>query len=81
MKRKIEENRCVCEDSYYDVGIALCSKCDYKCNTCVDFPDKCLTCISGTFRIADKVNYQCNCDIGFFDVGTEICAGKYNYFI
>lgn len=49
---------------YYEKGVRLCGKCSYKCNSCIDNADKCLSCPSTT-RVNDGT---CKCQVGFYEV-------------
>lgn len=42
-------------------------ECDFKCDKCVDFKEKCLTCGDLT-RIYDAILYLCICDGGYFEI-------------
>lgn len=65
--RNITSNQCLCLTGYFDPGVAICSKCSYKCKTCSGTALTCYTCEATDKRYLAWPN--CPCYEGFYDNG------------
>ncbi len=64
-------NNCICQDGYYDGGVALCSRCYSTCLTCNGpLNSNCLTCDTTLRTLAGST---CICGLRYYD-SNNICS-------
>ncbi|CAD8043829.1 unnamed protein product [Paramecium primaurelia] len=68
---------CICKNNYFDIGIAKCSQCNFRCQTCAVLDTLCLSCPPLSLRVL--INSQCQCQQGYFDDGINIICQKCHY--
>lgn len=64
MHRTQNSSSCVCNDGYFDNGVALCEICNHTCATCVN-GSTCTSC--GPLRLANTTTDLCDCNPGYFE--------------
>ena len=63
---------CPCVPYFYDSGVAVCSACDYSCDTCNGLTlSSCLTCSTSNYRISAPSSGKCDCQTGYYDDGSN----------
>ena len=66
-------NRCPCQDNYYETYTQICGSCDYSCKTCLG-PTMCTSCDSATSHRVMNSNGLCVCQDTFFNNATnQVC--------
>ncbi|CAD8136694.1 unnamed protein product [Paramecium pentaurelia] len=71
-----KENKCVCQNGYYDNKSDVCLKCNNNCNSCSDY-SICTSCNEFQFRRLDSHIKQCICQEGYYDNNELTCLPCY----
>jgi hypothetical protein len=76
--RTLSNTSCLCDNGYYDNGVAVCAACNYRCLTCSSGPStSCLACSSTLFRTFNAATSECVCNTGYYENNTcMICQSN-----
>lgn len=68
-------NDCSTLAGYSIYDSITCQKCHYTCLTCTlpHLNGRCDTCDSTSFRTLNSTTYECECNIGYTDIGVMLC--------
>ncbi|CAK55637.1 unnamed protein product (macronuclear) [Paramecium tetraurelia] len=76
-KRIQQGTTCTCQPNYFDVGIAKCAQCNFRCQTCAVLDTQCLSCPPQSLRVL--IQSQCLCPSSYYDDGMNIICQKCHY--
>jgi len=81
LNRFLNGTTCDCSPGYILITSSnTCQTCQYSCLTCTtNYINRCATCNTTSLRSINNTSFQCQCNIGYYDDGSNILCKPCSY--